>query len=68
MANEGDHERFQDLSDATRDMHRTITSLMERLEAVDWHNQRVDACKDTNLQAILTHNLTTRPSRRADHL
>jgi hypothetical protein len=25
-------------------MHRAIISLMEELEAVDWYNQRVDAC------------------------
>ncbi len=56
MANEGFHERFEDLSDATRDMHRAIVSLMEELEAVDWYNQRADACKDPELRAILLHN------------
>lgn len=29
---------------------------MEELEAVDWYNQRVDACKDVELKAILVHN------------
>jgi len=56
MANEGYHEPIDDLSDDTRDMHRAITSLMEELEAIDWYNQRVDACKDTDLAAILAHN------------
>ena len=56
MASEGYHEPIQELSDATRDMHRAITSLMEELEAVDWYNQRVDACKDAELKAILEHN------------
>ncbi len=37
-------------------MHRAITSLMEELEAVDWYNQRVDACVDAELKAILEHN------------
>jgi hypothetical protein len=37
-------------------MHRAIVSLMEELEAVDWYNQRVDACKDMELKAILAHN------------
>ncbi len=41
MANEGYHEPINELSDATRDMHRAIISLMEELEAVDWYNQRV---------------------------
>ena len=56
MANEGYHEDTADLSDETRDMHRAIVSLMEELEAVDWYNQRVDACKDPELKAILEHN------------
>lgn len=56
MSNEGYHESIEDLTDETRDMHRAITSLMEELEAVDWYNQRVDACKDDELRAILAHN------------
>ncbi len=56
MANEGYHEPVNELSNATRDMHRAITSLMEELEAVDWYNQRVDACTDRELAAILAHN------------
>jgi len=56
MANEGFHEETADLSDETRDMHRAIQSLMEELEAVDWYNQRADACKDQGLKAILVHN------------
>ena len=56
MANEGYHEPVEELSDETRDMHRAIISLMEELEAVDWYNQRVDACKDKELAAILAHN------------
>lgn len=56
MANEGYHEPIGELSDQTRDMHRAIVSLMEELEAVDWYNQRVDACQDAELKAILAHN------------
>ncbi|MCG8435873.1 MAG: ferritin-like domain-containing protein [Gammaproteobacteria bacterium] len=56
MANEGYHEPVSELSDDTRDFHRAIISLMEELEAVDWYNQRVDACKDKELAAILAHN------------
>ncbi len=56
MANEGYHEPINELSDETRDMHRAITSLMEELEAVDWYNQRVDACKNEELKVILAHN------------
>jgi uncharacterized protein len=56
MANEGYHEPIGELSDETRDMHRAIVSLMEELEAIDWYNQRVDACRDENLRAILAHN------------
>ena len=39
-----------------RAMHGAIVSLMEELEAVDWYNQRADACRDTELKAILEHN------------
>jgi hypothetical protein len=56
MANEGYHEPIEELSDETRDMHRAITSLMEELEAVDWYNQRVDACKDPEPKEIFEHN------------
>ena len=56
MANEGYHEALDELSDETKDMHRAITSLMEELEAVDWYNQRADACHDTELKGILEHN------------
>jgi hypothetical protein len=56
MASVGYHEPIEHLSDATRDMHRAIVSLMEELEAVDWYNQRADACKDPELKAILEHN------------
>lgn len=56
MSSVGYHEPIDELSDLTRDMHRAIVSLMEELEAVDWYNQRVDACKDPELKAILEHN------------
>jgi len=56
MANVGYHEPIEELSDQTRDMHKAIVSLMEELEAIDWYNQRVDACKDEELKAILAHN------------
>ena len=56
MASEGYHEPLDKLSTATMDMHRAISSLMEELEAVDWYNQRVDACTDPELKRILEHN------------
>jgi len=56
MSNEGYHEPVSELSDETRDYHRAVVSLMEELEAVDWYNQRIDACKDEDLKNILIHN------------
>ncbi len=56
MSHEGYHESIDELSQKTKDMHRAIVSLMEELEAVDWYNQRMDACKDSELRAILEHN------------
>lgn len=52
----GFHEAAERLSAETQDRHRAIVSIMEELEAVDWYNQRVDACKDPELRAILEHN------------
>jgi hypothetical protein len=56
MAHEGYHESPGDLRAETRDLHRAISSLMEELEAVDWYQQRIDACHDQELAAILAHN------------
>ncbi len=56
MSNEGYHEPVGELSDECRDFHRAIVSLMEELEAIDWYNQRVDACKDDELRGVLAHN------------
>jgi uncharacterized protein len=56
MSSVGFHESSDELSEQTKDMHRAIVSLMEELEAVDWYNQRADACKDQQLKAILEHN------------
>ena len=56
MSNEGYHEPVDNLRDETKDMHRAIMSLMEELEAVDWYNQRVDACQNKELAGVLRHN------------
>jgi len=56
MSSVGYHEPVEELSEATRDMHRAIVSLMEELEAIDWYNQRADVCKDPELKAVLGHN------------
>ncbi|HLU38177.1 MAG TPA: ferritin-like domain-containing protein [Planctomycetota bacterium] len=56
MSSETYHEPVAELSDATRDMHRALTSLMEELEAVDWYQQRAEATRDAELRAILEHN------------
>lgn len=52
----GYHERHEDLTDRSRDLHRALASLMEELEAVDWYQQRVDATDDPALKEILAHN------------
>ena len=56
MSHEGYHEPVNELSAATRDKHRAIESLIEELEAMDWYDQRVEACKDKQLKEILAHN------------
>jgi hypothetical protein len=37
-------------------MHRAIVSLMEELQAIDWYQQRADACADPPLKDVLLHN------------
>ena len=56
MAHESFHEAAEKLKPETMDMHRAILSLMEEMEAVDWYNQRADACEDDELRKILIHN------------
>ena len=50
------HEAPDALSASTRDMHRALVSLQEELEAVDWYQQRAEACGDEELRAVLEHN------------
>jgi uncharacterized protein len=56
MASATYHEPLELLSEETREMHRAIVSLMEELEAIDWYQQRVDACSDPQLKDVLLHN------------
>ncbi len=56
MSNKNYQELVEGLSDETCDMHRAIKSLMEELEAIDFYNQRVEVCQDSELISILTHN------------
>lgn len=57
MGSENYHEPLDTLSKETRNMHRALVSLQEELEAIDWYQQRADACTDHQLQAILLHNM-----------
>jgi uncharacterized protein len=50
------HEPAEQLTARTIEIHRAVVSLIEELEAVDWYNQRAEACKDPQLQAVLRHN------------
>lgn len=56
MSSETYHEPLELLSEETKNMHRAIVSLMEELEAVDWYQQRAEACSDEELKGVLTHN------------
>jgi ferritin-like protein len=56
MGSDTIHEPRELLSTGTLDMHRAIVSLMEELEAVDWYQQRAEACGDPELKRVLTHN------------
>jgi ferritin-like protein len=56
MSSESYHEPIELLSDNTKNLHRAIVSLREELEAIDWYQQRAEACTDKELQAVLLHN------------
>jgi ferritin-like protein len=56
MASDAYHESLDLLTEETRNMHRAIVSLMEELEAIDWYQQRADACSDPHLKDVLLHN------------
>ncbi len=56
MSSESYHEPIELLSEDTKNMHRALVSLREELEAVDWYQQRAEACSDTDLAAVLKHN------------
>lgn len=50
------HEPYELLSQESKDMHRALVTVMEELEAIDWYQQRAEACGDEALKEILLHN------------
>jgi hypothetical protein len=56
MSHEGLHEPAELLGEGTRNLHRALISFIEELEAIDWYQQRADACSDPALKAVLLHN------------
>jgi len=56
MASNNFNEAQVTLSEDTREMHRSIVSLMEELEAIDRYRQRADVCADAQLKDVLIHN------------
>ncbi len=50
-------EERSKLSKKTLDLKRAIDSITEELEAVDWYQQRADACNNIELKKILLHNM-----------
>lgn len=56
MSSERLHEAPELISDDTKNMHRAIVTLIEELEAVDWYQQRADACSDKELREVILHN------------
>lgn len=50
------HEPAEELSKATRNLKRALNTLQEEIEAIDWYQQRIDACDDAALRKIMEHN------------
>jgi ferritin-like protein len=56
MSGESYHEPGELLSEETKNLHHAIVSLKEELDAIDWYQQRAEACTDGELRAVLVHN------------
>jgi len=56
MALDYAHENAGDLRRETQELRRAIASVIEEFEAATWYQERVDACSDPELKAILAHN------------
>jgi len=50
------HEPYELLTEESKNMHRALVTVMEELEAIDWYQQRAEACSDADLKKILLHN------------
>ncbi len=49
-------EAPSELSLVVQDMHQAISSLMEEFDAIEFYEQRVEACTDPALKALLARN------------
>ncbi len=56
MGHETYHEPLELLSEDTKNLHRALVSLIEELEAIDWYQQRQEACSDDELRRTISHN------------
>lgn len=50
------HEKWDEIPDRDKDIHRALESLKEEIEAVDWYHQRVCLAADDELRSVLAHN------------
>ncbi len=50
------HEPVESLGEQALNISRALHSLKEEIEAIDWYNQRVAACADEQLRAVMAHN------------
>lgn len=50
------HEPVEKLQPQDRNYVRALNSLKEEIEAINWYQQRVAACEDEQLKAVLAHN------------
>jgi len=52
----GEYEGKDNLTDETKDLERARQSLIEELEAINWYQERIENCTDSELKKILEHN------------
>lgn len=49
------HEPAEDVPQDAKELHRTLESLCEELQAVDWYTQRIETTKDQALVDTMKH-------------
>lgn len=50
-------EPVEEFTGVDRDIHRSLNSLKEEIDAIEWYHQRAATASDPEIKLILIHNL-----------